>query len=77
MPHSAEVFSIPRNRVKKFFMHALQKPLKYKSTKKSAIGFKLNISSISHRQAIAEHWDLPNAEIFQSIKMSLQHNITV
>jgi hypothetical protein len=28
--------------------------------------FKLNISSISHQQAVAEHWDLPNTEIFQS-----------
>jgi hypothetical protein len=28
--------------------------------------FKLNISSISHQQAIAERWDLPNTEIFQS-----------
>jgi hypothetical protein len=27
--------------------------------------FKLNISSISHKQAIADHWDLPNTEIFQ------------
>jgi hypothetical protein len=28
-------------------------------------GFKLNISSISHEQAVAEHWELPNAKIFQ------------
>jgi hypothetical protein len=28
--------------------------------------FKLKISSISHQQAVAEHWDLPNTEIFQS-----------
>jgi hypothetical protein len=28
--------------------------------------FKLQISSISHQQAVAEHWDLPNTEIFQS-----------
>jgi hypothetical protein len=28
--------------------------------------FKLNISSISHQQAVAEHWDLPSTEIFQS-----------
>jgi hypothetical protein len=28
--------------------------------------FKLNISSISHQQAIAEHGALPNIEIFQS-----------
>jgi hypothetical protein len=25
-----------------------------------------SVSSISHQQAIAEHWDLPNTEIFQS-----------
>jgi hypothetical protein len=24
------------------------------------------MSSISHEQAVAEHWDLPNTEIFQS-----------
>jgi hypothetical protein len=24
---------------------------------------KLNVSSISHQQAVAEHWDLPNTEI--------------
>jgi hypothetical protein len=28
--------------------------------------FKDNISSISHLQATAEHWDLPYTEIFQS-----------
>jgi hypothetical protein len=28
--------------------------------------FKLNISSISDQQAVAEHWDLPNTEIFQA-----------
>jgi hypothetical protein len=28
--------------------------------------FQLNIFTISHQQAIAEHWDLPNTEIFQS-----------
>jgi hypothetical protein len=28
--------------------------------------FKLNISSISPQQAEAEHWDVPNTEIFQS-----------
>jgi hypothetical protein len=28
--------------------------------------FKLNISWISHQQAKAEHWDLPNDAIFQS-----------
>jgi hypothetical protein len=28
--------------------------------------FKLNISSISHQQVVAEHWDLPNTEIFYS-----------
>jgi hypothetical protein len=28
--------------------------------------FKLNISWISHLQAVAEHWDLPNTEIFPS-----------
>jgi hypothetical protein len=28
--------------------------------------FKLNMSSISHQQAVAEHWDSPNTEIFQS-----------
>jgi hypothetical protein len=28
--------------------------------------FKHKISSISHQQAVAEHWDLPNTEIFQS-----------
>jgi hypothetical protein len=27
---------------------------------------KINISSISHQQAVAEHWDLPNTDIFQS-----------
>jgi hypothetical protein len=26
---------------------------------------------ISHQQAVAEHWDLPNTEIFSSPKMSL------
>jgi hypothetical protein len=29
-------------------------------------GFKLHISSISHQQALAKHWDLLNTEIFQS-----------
>jgi hypothetical protein len=24
------------------------------------------VSSISNQQAVAEHWDLPNTEIFQS-----------
>jgi hypothetical protein len=24
------------------------------------------LSSISHQQAVAKHWDLPNTEIFQS-----------
>jgi hypothetical protein len=28
--------------------------------------FKLNISSISHQQAVAVHWDLTNTDIFQS-----------
>jgi hypothetical protein len=28
--------------------------------------FKLNVSSISQQQAVAEHWDLSNTEIFQS-----------
>jgi hypothetical protein len=28
--------------------------------------FKLKLSLISHQQAIAEHWDLPNTEIFLS-----------
>jgi hypothetical protein len=28
--------------------------------------FKLDISSISPQQSVAEHWDLPNTEIFQS-----------
>jgi hypothetical protein len=28
--------------------------------------FKLNIYSISHQQAVAEHWDLPKTKIFQS-----------
>jgi hypothetical protein len=28
--------------------------------------FKLNISSVTHQQAVAEHWDLPNTEIYQS-----------
>jgi hypothetical protein len=28
--------------------------------------FKLNTSSISHQQAVMEHWDLPKTEIFQS-----------
>jgi hypothetical protein len=28
--------------------------------------FKLNISLISHQQAVAEHWDLSNTDIFQS-----------
>jgi hypothetical protein len=28
--------------------------------------FKLNISSISHQQAEANHWDLASTEIFQS-----------
>jgi hypothetical protein len=25
-----------------------------------------NILNISHHQAVAEHWDLPNTEIFKS-----------
>jgi hypothetical protein len=28
--------------------------------------FKLDVSSISHEQTVGQHWDLPNAEIFQS-----------
>jgi hypothetical protein len=28
--------------------------------------FNLNLSSISHQQVVAEHWGLPNTEIFQS-----------
>jgi hypothetical protein len=28
------------------------------------------ISSISHQQAMAEHWDLPNTEVFQSIDVA-------
>jgi hypothetical protein len=27
--------------------------------------FKLNISSISHQQAVAEYWDFSNTDIFQ------------
>jgi hypothetical protein len=30
----------------------------------------LNISSIYHQQAVAEHWDLPNTESFQSIDVA-------
>jgi hypothetical protein len=28
--------------------------------------FKFNLASISHQQAVVEHGDLPNTEIFQS-----------
>jgi hypothetical protein len=35
---------------------------------------KLNISSISHRQAIAEHSDLPNTEIFHSKDVASVHH---
>jgi hypothetical protein len=27
-------------------------------------------TSISHQQAVAEHWDLPNTEIFQSVDVT-------
>jgi hypothetical protein len=37
--------------------------------------FKLNISSISHQQAVAEHWDLPTSEIFQSKDVASAYNI--
>jgi hypothetical protein len=37
--------------------------------------FKLNISSISHQQAGAEHWDWPNTEIFQSKDVASVLNI--
>jgi hypothetical protein len=32
---------------------------------KQFIAVKLIISLISHQQAMGEHWDLPNTEIFQ------------
>jgi hypothetical protein len=35
--------------------------------------FKLNITSISHQQAVAEHWDLSNTEIFQFKDVSEVH----
>jgi hypothetical protein len=39
--------------------------------------FKLNtgISSISHQQAVAEHWDLPNTEIFWYKDVASAHRI--
>jgi hypothetical protein len=36
---------------------------------------KLNLSAISHQQAVAEHWDLPNSEFFQSKDVASVLNI--
>jgi hypothetical protein len=38
---------------------------------------KLNISSISHQQAVAERWDLPNIEIFQSKDVASSHRLNL
>jgi hypothetical protein len=39
--------------------------------------FKLNVSLISHQQAVAEHRDLPNTEIFQSKDVASARSATL
>jgi hypothetical protein len=34
-----------------------------------------SISAISHQQAVAEHWNLPNTGIFQSKDVVSGHNL--